>query len=512
MSWLHEKTTDFLKQVREAKEKKAFPFLRRFENVGPRVKIGRGSYINFTSNDYLGLSQHPALIQAAMAATARFGTGLGSSRLQATADRHDELERRLARWLGYPACAVFTTGYQSLVGTIATFLDGETTVILDNYSHASILDGVFLAKGNHPNLEVRFFKHNSVRGLRRVLQSSTRKQKLVIVEGLYSVDGDMAPLAEMVEVCKEYGAPIMVDDAHGLGTIGRQGRGVGELLGVLDQIDFLVGTFSKSFGGVGGYVAADQTLIDYLKLQARSFVYSASLPVAQVDAAIAALDIIETDPSYRDRLETNKRFFREGLLELGFDLGVSNTHITPIMIGDDVQALTFGAYLYHGAKVIMLPFIYPGVPKGTARLRCNVTAAHSKADMGYALEALGVIGQELGILKAGAKTRASSVQKALWLAEGKVAGLKNAGLGYLVQELEEAGSKVSSWAEGLFGGRGHGAKVRSGNGHGGDDDGPRDDAAASAQDAGAGEGRDAAPTPAARPTTTTAASSEQVQS
>lgn len=451
MSWLHEKTTEFLSFIDDIKDKRAFPFFRQFENIGSRVKIGSGSFINFTSNDYLGLSQNRTQIRRSMQGTARYGTGLGSSRLQASCPRHSELERRLARWLGYESCAVFTTGYQSLVGVLSTYLDNETTVVLDNFSHASILDGVFLAKGNSPELEIRFIKHNSVRALRRVLKTAKHSKKLVIVEGLYSVDGDIAPLDEFVQVCKEFDAVIVVDDAHGLGALGRTGRGVGEIYGVLREIDVIVGTFSKSFGGIGGFVCADRPIIDYLKLQARSFVYSASLPVAQVEAALAALDVIEKDHALFRRLEHNAQFFREGLLELGFNLMDSTAHITPIFVGDEEKAAAFGAYLYHGAGLIMLPFVYPGVPKGAARLRCNVTATHTRAEMGYALEALGKVAQMLEILPQGSHTAANDVQRALWFAQHKLNSVRNAGLGYVVNELGQAGQKVSSWGKNLVG-------------------------------------------------------------
>lgn len=460
MSWLHDRTRTFLDEVQQAKDLQAFPFFRPFQNIGPRVKIGRGSYINFTSNDYLGLSQHPELIRAAIKGVTAFGTGLGSSRLQATSVRHDALEQGLAKWLGYPSCAVFTTGYQALVGVLSTYLDNETTVILDNYSHASILDGTFLAKGNNPELEVRFFKHNSAKGLERVLSACKRSKKLVVVEGLYSVDGDFAPLDKFLEICRKYDAPLMVDDAHGLGTLGMTGRGVGEIYNVLPEIDILVGTFSKSFGGVGGFVLADRDIIDYMKLQAKSFVYSASLPVPQVEAALAALRIIESDYSYFRRLHDAARYFRQGLLDLGFDLGESDeSHITPIMVGDERKALTFGAYLYHGAKVIMLPFIYPGVPKGKARLRCNVTASHSKADLGYTLEALSVIGQQLDIIPKGNKTKSKTWQKALWLAEGKMRGAKNAGIPFVLDELSETSTKVYDWTQRWFNGHDENASM-----------------------------------------------------
>jgi 8-amino-7-oxononanoate synthase len=438
MSWLHDKTTSFLDRIAEAKRLKAFPFFRPFENLGPRVKIGSGSYLNFTSNDYLGLSQHPKLIEAACAGTRRFGTGLGSARPQATSVRHDELEARLARWTKKDACAVFTTGYQSIVGTLSAFLDDEVTVALDKLSHASIIDGVLLAQGMYPNLEIRWFNHNSPSSLEQVLASAANDKKLVVVEGLYSVDGDLAPLDDFVTVCKKHGAAIVVDDAHGLGALGATGRGVGEVFGVLDEIDLLIGTFSKCFGAVGGFVCGDQALIDYMKLNARSFVFSASLPIAQVEAALAALDIIEVDSSYRERLERNRAFFRGGLCELGVDVGDSTTHITPILIRDELKCLTAAAMLFHGASVIMMPFVYPGVAKGTERLRCNVTAAHTEAQMGYTLEAIAKVGELAGFLPKGAHTFSSMLKKASWLAATKIEGARNAGLPYIQHELKKA--------------------------------------------------------------------------
>lgn len=446
MSWLEEKTVEFLSTIDELKAKDAFPFFRPFENIGPRVKIGRRSYINFTSNDYLGLSQHPILIKQAMEGTQRYGTGLGSSRLQASTGRHAQLEERLARFMRYPACAVFTTGYQSVVGTLATYLDEECTVVLDNLSHASILDGAALAKGTHPGLELRFFKHNSVRGLRRVLASCAQRKVLVVVEGLYGADGDVAPLAQIVEVCKEHGAALFVDDAHGIGSLGPSGRGTAELQGVLGDVDILMGSFSKAFGTVGGFICASRPIIDFLKVSARAFIYSASLPLAQVEAALAALELMDRDGSRRAKLERNTEIFRAGLTRLGFKLGESAYHITPLMIGDETQAVTFAAYLFHGAQLIMLPFVYPGVPKGKARLRCNVTAAHSEADMGFALEALAVVGRELGLTPPGVATGASKARKALWLAETKLQGARNAGLGYVAEEVSQAFKKLDSWS------------------------------------------------------------------
>ncbi|MBX3273074.1 MAG: aminotransferase class I/II-fold pyridoxal phosphate-dependent enzyme [Sandaracinaceae bacterium] len=436
MSWLHERTTELLSRVAEVKAHDAFPFFRPMQNVGSRVAVNGASYVNFTSNDYLGLSTDPRLAKAAIAATITYGTGLGSARPQATSVRHDELERRLAGWLGYGGAAVFTTGYQALVGTLGAFLGDDTTVIVDRLAHASIMDGVLLARGQHPDLELRFFKHDSMRALERCLETAEHDKLLVVVEGLYSVDGDFGTLDETVALAKKYGAAVMVDDAHGLGTLGPTGRGVAERFGVLGEVDLLVGTFSKSFGGVGGFVVADAPLVDFLKLSARAFLFSASLPVAQVDAALAALDVIEREPARRARLADNARFFREGLLELGFDLGESETHITPIMIRDERRTLEMGATLFHGGGIMMMPFVAPGVPAGTERLRCNVTAAHTRAQMGYALEVLAEVGKRLDVLPMRARTSAPSWKKAWWMARHAIDGALNAGPGHLAKQAE----------------------------------------------------------------------------
>jgi 8-amino-7-oxononanoate synthase len=442
MSWLHDKTTELLPRVQQAKQLKVFPYFRPMQNVGPRVRIGDKSCLNYASNDYLGLSQSRALIDRAIEGTRQYGTGLGSARPQATSIRHEVLEQRLARWLGYPACAVFTTGYQAIVGTLQTFLDDDTTVVLDKLSHASIMDGALLAQGQHPDLEMRFFKHNDVAHLDKTLAGAVHAKRLVVVEGLYSVDGDLAPLPDILTVCRKHGAVIMLDDAHGLGALGPTGRGVMEMNNLTREIDLLIGTFSKSFGTVGGFVCADAALIEYLKLSARSFVFSASLPLAQVEAALAALDIIELDHALVHKLQDNGTFFREALLSLGFDIGQSSTHITPIFLNDEELTMKFGAYLYHGASIQMMPFVAPGVPKGKERLRCNVTAAHTEADMGYTLEALTEIGKMLGVLPASTQTGSSFAQRTYWFLTHELRGTRNAGLPFLKNEMVELGKKA----------------------------------------------------------------------
>jgi glycine C-acetyltransferase len=261
---------------------------------------------------------------------------------------------------------------------------------------------------------------------------------MVVVEGLYSVDGDLAPLAQMVEVAKKHGAVIVLDDAHGLGALGKTGRGVAEVAGVLGQIDITIGAFSKSFGTVGGFCCADETLTDYLKLAARSFLFSATLPLAQTEAALAALDIIENDHTLLRKLDENARFFRAGLVDLGFDLGDSATHISPLFIRDELKTLTFGAYLFHAAEVIMMPFVSPGVSKGQERLRCNVTAVHTRDEMGYTLEALAVLGKMVGALPKAAKTSAPMTKRIGYLLKNKALGLRRNGLRFVKHEVATA--------------------------------------------------------------------------
>jgi 8-amino-7-oxononanoate synthase len=450
LSWLHETSAEILGRIEEAKEAKAWPFFRPQENVGARVKVGNGSYVNFTSNDYLGLSRDPRVMKAGMKGILDYGTGLGSARPQATSVRHEELERRLASWLGYEACMTFTTGYQSLVGTLSAFLDDDVTLILDRLCHASIIEGMFLARGEHPDMEVRFFKHNRMKLLEKCLRTSEYDKKMVVAEGYYSVDGDMGPIDEMADLCRKYGAVLVVDDAHGLGALGPTGRGVGEIFGV--QADILIGTFSKAFGGIGGFVCGDRDLIDYLMLTARAFMFSATLPVSQVEAAIAALDIIETEPQHLRRLHANGDFFRAGLQDLGYDLGDSQGHITPIYLRDEMLTMKFGAYLFHGGDIMMMPFISPGVPPGTERLRCNITASHTRSEMSYALEALAKIGPMLDVLPEGSATRANDLQRFAWLAQHKFRGVQNAGVPYLVNEVTEGAKKAVDYTRRIFNG------------------------------------------------------------
>ncbi len=399
MSWIHEKAYAELARVREAKEKQVYPFFREFESGGIHTRVAGRDIINFSSNDYLGLTNHPKVKAAAIAAVEKYACGLSSSRVQATTTEHVNLERRLAKWFGFPDCLTFTTGYQAMVGTIMSLADKDTTLILDAYAHACILDGTFLAAGVPKNgPEVRFFNHNSPKSLERILQTRERKNAVVLVEGIYSLDGDMGKIAEFVEICDRYDAVLVVDDAHGSGTLGKNGTGIVEHLGLQGKVPIVVSTFSKVFGGIGGILLADEAVIDLVKHTARSFLFSASLPVPVVAAASTILTMLEDDgPALVSELHQKAEYMRTKLTAAGFDLGMSNTHIMPIMCREERKTLFMHVALFE-CGVLMVPITYPGVKVGEERLRVNVTRGHSQEDMDTAIELVKTYGEAFFVL------------------------------------------------------------------------------------------------------------------
>jgi 8-amino-7-oxononanoate synthase len=399
MSWIDDKARVELARVREAREKQVYPYFREFETGGLHTTIAGQPIVNFSSNDYLGLTNHPKVKEAAKRAVDKYACGLSSSRVQATTVEHVELERRLAKWFGYETCVMFTTGYQAMLGTIVSLADKETTLVLDSYSHACILDGTFLAAGVPGRApEVRFFNHNSARSLERILKTRERKNALVVVEGVYSLDGDKAHLAEFVDICDRYDAVLCVDDAHGTGTLGERGTGILEETGLRDRAPLLVSTFSKTFGGIGGLLLASDEVCDLVKHNARSFLFSASLPVPIVAAASTILDMLEADgPALVKELHDKAAYMRKNLLDAGFDLGASNTHIMPVMCREERKTLFMHVALLE-CGVMMVPITYPGVKQGEERLRVNVTRGHTQEDMDLALELLKTYGEAFFVL------------------------------------------------------------------------------------------------------------------
>jgi 8-amino-7-oxononanoate synthase len=403
MSWIKDKAHTELARIREAKEKQVYPFFRPFETGGLHTTIAGVPLVNFSSNDYLGLTNHPKVKEAAKAAVDRYACGLSSSRVQATTVAHVDLEERLANWFKFPACLVTTTGYQAMVGTIMSLADKETTLILDNLSHACILDGTFLAAGTPTQqAEVRFFNHNSTRSLERVLKTRERKNALVCMEGVYSLDGDQATIKEILEVCARYDACVILDDAHGTGTLGVHGRGILEEHGLEGTFPteklVVVSTFSKTFGGIGGIILGDTEVVDHIKHRARSFLFSATLPVPIVAAAATILTMLEADgPAMVAELKTKAEYMRSNLKQAGFDLGHSNTHIMPVMCREERKALFMHVALMENG-VMMVPITYPGVKQGEERLRVNVTRGHTYEDMDKAIELLKVYGEAFFVL------------------------------------------------------------------------------------------------------------------
>jgi glycine C-acetyltransferase len=399
MSFIDDKARAEIARIREAEANQVYPYYRRFESGGLHTTIAGKPIVNFSSNDYLGLTNHPKAKEAAKAAIDQFACGLSSSRPQATTTAHVELEERLARFFGYESSVIFTTGYQAMVGAIMALADSEVTLALDNLSHACILDGTFLAAGTPMRApEVRFFNHNSAKSLERVLKSKERKHAIVLVEGIYSLDGDMGNLREIADVCDRYEAVLIVDDAHGSGTVGKQGRGTLEYLGLEGRVPLLMTAFSKVFGGIGGLLLGSRDVIDHIKHAARSFMFSASLPVPVVATVATILTMLEQEgPALVEELHEKTQYMRTRLTQIGFDLGKSNTHIMPPMTRDDAKTLFMHIAMLESG-VLMVPLVYPSVKKGDERLRLNVTRGHTREDMDKALSLLETYGKAFFVL------------------------------------------------------------------------------------------------------------------
>ena len=409
MSWIDTKAHAELARIREARERQVYPLFREFETGGLHARLDGKPIVNFSSNDYLGLTTHPKVKEAAKRAVDDFACGLSSSRPQATTKAHVELEQRLAKWMGFESCLLFTTGYQAMLGTIVALADKDTTLVLDAYSHACILDGAFLAAGVPKNgPEIRFFNHNSAKSLERILKTRERTNALVLCEGVYSLDGDKANLAEFIRLCDEYDTPLIVDDAHGTGTLGAGGRGTLEAMNLRGKVPIVVSTLSKTFGGIGGLLFGSSDIIEHVKHTARSFLFSATLPVPVFAAASTILDMIESDgPKLVAELHQKARYFRDGLTTAGFDLGASETHIMPVMCREERKALFMHIALLE-CGVYMVPLVYPSVKIGEERLRVNVTRGHTQEELDRTLgllkeygEAFFVLsGDEIGALEA----------------------------------------------------------------------------------------------------------------
>jgi glycine C-acetyltransferase len=361
----------------------------------PQTTFDHRSVVNLSSNNYLGLTTHPRLRERALEATRKYGVGTGSVRtIAGTMDIHMELERRLAEFKKTEAVVVFQSGFAANAGTVSAVLGKDDVVISDELNHASIIDGSRLSRA-----AIKVFPHKDVDAARKILQSLPASQrKLLITDGVFSMDGDLGPLPALCALAEEFGCIMMVDDAHASGVFGRNGRGTIDHFDVYGRVDIQVGTLSKAIGVLGGYVAGTRALIDFLYHRARPFLFSTSHPPGVAAACIAAIDVLLEEPQIIDRLWENTRFFQSGLKSLGFNTGASEGPITPVIVGDGALAMKLSDRLFD-AGVFAQGIAFPTVAVGKARVRTIVTATHTRDELQFALDAFGSVGRALGIVQ-----------------------------------------------------------------------------------------------------------------
>jgi 8-amino-7-oxononanoate synthase len=382
-------------QLRAAREADLLPYFRTLQSpAAPVVEMEGAERIMLGSNNYLGLTADPRVMQGARDALERYGTGLTGSRLlNGTLDLHLQLEREIADWMGTEEALVFTTGHQANVGTLGTILSPGDTVVADSGDHASIFDGCLLSRA-----KLRPFRHNRLDKLEKMLERAAEDGGgvLVVVDGVFSMEGDVAPLPQIADLCRAHGARLMVDEAHGAGVLGARGAGTAELFGVEDRVDLRMGTFSKSLASCGGFIAGSHEVIDFLRITSRAFLFTAAAVPAAVGAALAALRIVRSEdgPALFARVLENASYLNRGLHELGFhvvepqplpDGSTVVTPIVPVVVGDDWKAVLLWRALYD-AGVFVNVALHPAVPPAGALLRTSVMATHDRATLDRALE------------------------------------------------------------------------------------------------------------------------------
>jgi 8-amino-7-oxononanoate synthase len=379
--------------AREAIEGGYYPyFIPLTENEGTEAVFKGHRLIMCGSNNYLGLTTHPKVRQAALDAIQRYGTSCTGSRfLNGTIELHEQLEREIAEWVGRESALVFSTGMQTNLGTISALVSREDVVILDKQDHASIVDGAKLSWGR----TVRF-RHNDLGDLERVLRAAGDAGKLLVVDGLYSMEGDIAPLPAIIPLCKKYGARLMVDDAHATGVLGG-GRGTAAHFNMTGDVDLIMSTFSKSFASLGGFIAGDDDIVHYIKHHARAMIFSASIPPANAAAALAALHVMQAEPERIQRVNDVAAYMRKEYLRLGFDIGKTESPIIPILIGDDMRTLAIWKALFD-AGIFVNPVISPAVPEGRQLLRTSYMATHTDEQMSRVLETFEKVGKQVGLI------------------------------------------------------------------------------------------------------------------
>ena len=392
---LFEKCKNFTR-AKEVMAAGVYPYFQPIESgPGSEVIINGKRMIMIGSNNYLGLTGHPKVVEAAVNAIHKYGTGCTGSRfLNGTLDIHVELEERLAKFMNREAALCFSTGMQSNLGVISTLIGKNDIIFTDRADHASIVDGCRLSFGKCVK-----YKHNDMNDLERVLKlnEDTGAGKLITTDGVFSMEGDIVDLPHLVDLADKYNARIYVDDAHSVGVLGKHGRGTAEHFGLEDKVDLTIGTFSKSFASIGGFVAGDEYVIHYLKHFARSLIFSASMPPSAVATVLACLDILENEPERLEMLWKNTKKMKAGYDSLGFDTGHSMTPIIPIKIGGEEDCFAFWKLLFEGG-VFANPSISPAVPQGEAIIRTSYMATHTEDELDRVLEIFGKLGKQFGII------------------------------------------------------------------------------------------------------------------
>jgi 8-amino-7-oxononanoate synthase len=382
----------------EVKAAGFYPYFRAIEeNEGPVVQIEGRKVIMAGSNNYLGLTAHPAVKEAAIKAVEKYGTGCSGSRyLTGTLDLHYELEDRLAKFFGKEACLLFSTGFQTAQGILATLVQRGEYIVTDRDNHACIVAGAMMAKGMFA--EVVRYKHNEIADLERVLSRLPMEvAKLVVTDGVFSTTGEIVDLKQLVPIARRYNGRLLVDDAHAVGVIGKGGRGTASEFDLEDEVDMTMGTFSKTFAALGGFIVGSERVVNYLKHHSPALIFSASPTPASVAAALAALDILEREPWRVDKLIRNADKMRRGFKDLGFCIIDGRSAIVPVIVGDDILAFKFWRELYD-AGVFVNAFVSPGVPQGMQMMRTSYMATHEDEHLDRILEVFAAVGKKLGLL------------------------------------------------------------------------------------------------------------------
>lgn len=395
MSNVHE--LNFLKEkIQELKDEGVYRKLPVLETANePEVTLNGKKVINLSSNNYLGFSNHPRMKKAAIEAIEKYGVGAGAVRtIIGNMDIHEELEKTLAKFKREESAFIFQSGFNCNAGTIQAIALKGDIIISDELNHASIIDGARLSRADKA-----IYKHSDMEDLEKVLKENRDKYEnmLIITDGVFSMDGDIAKLPEIVELAEKYGAMTYVDDAHGSGVLGESGRGTVDHFNLHGRVDFSMGTLSKAIGVIGGYVAGSKTMYEWLSHRARPVLFSTSLPPAAIGAITEALNMLMESTEYTDALWDNAKYFKEKLGSLGFNTGKSETPITPVIIGDEAKSMEFSRKLLEKG-VYVSAIVFPTVPKGTGRVRCMVTAAHTKDQLDKAVEVFETVGKEMGLL------------------------------------------------------------------------------------------------------------------